>query len=196
MSGDPQQTVFINDPVAGINYILNPRTHTARKMPPLRAIPMSIESSNAAPGDTSRTSVRVERDVFTAVAPPPSPGEGPPQEFRVAPGPQKSATESLGKQTIEGVVADGTRTTVTIPAGEVGNEQPIQIVWEKWYSPELQTIVMSKHNDPFVGDTIYRLTNIVRGEPSRTLFEVPTDYTIKEFPVSQRVIRRKSNEEK
>ncbi|HEV7373702.1 MAG TPA: hypothetical protein VGN95_03225 [Pyrinomonadaceae bacterium] len=196
MSGDPQQTVFINDPVAGINYILNPRTHTARKMPPLRAIPMSIESSNAAPGDTSRTSVRVERDVFTAVAPPPSPGEGPPQEFRVAPGPQKSATESLGKQTIEGVVADGTRTTVTIPAGEVGNEQPIQIVWEKWYSPELQTVVMSKHNDPFVGDTIYRLTNIVRGEPSRTLFEVPTDYTIKEFPVSQRVIRRKSNEEK
>ena len=197
MSGDPQQTVFINDPVAGINYILNPRTHTARKMPPLRAIPMSIESSNAAPGDTSRTSVRVERDVFTtAVAPPPSPGEGPPQEFRVAPGPQKSATESLGKQTIEGVVADGTRTTVTIPAGEVGNEQPIQIVWEKWYSPELQTIVMSKHNDPFVGDTIYRLTNIVRGEPSRTFFEVPADYTIKEFPVSQRIIRRKSNEEK
>jgi hypothetical protein len=197
MSGDPQQTVFINDPVAGINYILNPRTHIARKMPPLRALPMGGESSIVAPSDASRVSVRVERDVFTtAVAPPPLPGEGPPQEFRVAPGPQKSATESLGKQTIEGVVADGTRTTVTIPAGEVGNEQPILIVWEKWYAPELQTVVMSKHSDPFVGETVYRLTNIVRGEPSRTLFEVPTDYTIKEFSIGPRVIRRKSNEEK
>lgn len=198
MSGDPQQTVFINDPVTGVNYILNPRTHIARKMPPLRGILMGGESSIAAPGETQRVGVRVERDVFTttAVAPPPSPGEGPPQEFRVAPGPQKSATESLGKQTIEGVVADGTRTTVTIPAGEVGNEQPIQIVWEKWYSPDLQTVVMSKHNDPFVGETVYRLTNIVRGEPSRTLFEVPADYTIKEFSVGPRVIRRKSNEEK
>src|SRR5919202_1221502 len=36
MSGEPQQTIFINDPVAGVNYILDPRTHVARKMPPLR----------------------------------------------------------------------------------------------------------------------------------------------------------------
>jgi hypothetical protein len=196
MSGDPQQTVFINDPVAGVNYVLDPRTHIARKMPPLRIGFAPGESSNAAPGDAPRVGMKVEREVFTAVAPPPLPSEGPPMEFRVAPGAQKGATESLGKQTIEGVVADGTRTTMTIAAGEIGNEQPIQIVWEKWYSPELQTVVMSKHSDPFVGETVYRLTNIVRSEPARSLFDVPADYTIKDFPMSTRIMRKRSNEEK
>lgn len=193
MSGDPQQTVFINDPVSGFNYILDPRTHIARKMQALR---LPMETNITAPGDSPRVGVAVERGVFTAVAPPPASGEGAPQEFRVAPGPQKSTTESLGKQTIEGVVAEGTRTTVTIPAGEVGNEQPILIVWEKWYSPELQTVVMSKHSDPFVGETVYRLTNILRGEPSRNLFEVPTDYTIKEIPLRTRIMRKRSGDEK
>lgn len=195
MSGDPQQTVFINDPVSGFNYILDPRTHIARKMQALR-LALPLEPGITAAGDAPRVNVTVERGVFTAVAPPPLSGEGAPQEFRVAPGPQKSATESLGKQTIEGVVADGTRTTVTIPAGEIGNEQPIQIVWEKWYSPELQTVVMSKHSDPFVGETVYRLTNILRGEPARTLFEVPADYTIKEIPIRTRIMRKRSGEEK
>ena len=96
----------------------------------------------------------------------------------------------------EGVEAEGTRTTETIPAGEIGNEQPIQIVSERWYSPELQVVVMSKHSDPFVGETIYRLTNIVRGEPSRALFEVPVDYTLKESPVQTRIFRKRSGDEK
>jgi len=52
---------------------------------------------------------------------------------------------------IEGVRADGTRTTITIPAGAMGNEQPILIVSERWYSPELQTVVMTKRNDPAYG---------------------------------------------
>lgn len=197
MSGDPQQTVFINDPVAGVNYILDPRTRTARKMPPLRiGLPRKM-SSDAAPGNAPRVRVRIEEDVFTAPAPPPPPhpphGGAVIQEFHKVPAPNKGVTESLGKQTIEGVVADGTRTTMTIPAGEIGNEQPIHIVWEKWYSPELQTVVMSKHSDPLVGETVYRLTNIVRGEPARTLFEVPSDYAVKEMPTPRtRVMRRKS----
>jgi hypothetical protein len=90
--------------------------------------------------------------------------------------------ESLGKQLIEGVEADGTRTTVTIPAGEIGNERPIDIVEERWYSPELQTLVLSKRTDPMSGDMTYRLTNINRNEPVRSLFEVPSDYKIKEGP--------------
>jgi hypothetical protein len=89
-------------------------------------------------------------------------------------------SESLGKQTIEGVEAEGTRTTVTIPAGAMGNERPLVIVSERWYSPELQTVVMSKHNDPRMGETIFRLTNIRREEPAASLFAVPADYTIKE----------------
>jgi hypothetical protein len=90
--------------------------------------------------------------------------------------------ESLGKQLVEGVEAEGTRTTVTIPAGEIGNERPIDIVDERWYSPELQTLVLSKRTDPMSGDMTYRLTNINRNEPVRSLFEVPSDYKIKEGP--------------
>jgi hypothetical protein len=64
--------------------------------------------------------------------------------------------EQLGKQMIEGVEAEGTRTTVTIPAGEIGNERPIEIVSERWYSPELQLVVMTKHSDPRSGETTYK----------------------------------------
>lgn len=88
--------------------------------------------------------------------------------------------EQLGKQNIEGVEAEGTRTTITIPAGEIGNERSLEIVSERWYSPELQLDVMTRHSDPRSGETIYRLTNIDRSEPAKSLFEVPADYTIKE----------------
>ena len=87
-------------------------------------------------------------------------------------------TESLGSQIIEGVKADGTRTTITIPAGAVGNERPIEIVSERWYSPDLQTVVKSTHNDPRMEETVYRLININRSEPPQALFVVPADYTV------------------
>ncbi len=86
--------------------------------------------------------------------------------------------ESLGRQTIEGVAAEGTRTTTVIPAGEMGNEQPIQIVSERWYSAELQTVILSKRNDPRTGETITRLSNITRAEPAHSLFELPADYKV------------------
>src|SRR5262245_7316473 len=88
--------------------------------------------------------------------------------------------ESLGTQTIEGVAAEGTRVTFTIPAGKIGNERPIVTVNERWYSPELQTVVLSKNSDPRMGETTYRLTNIVRSEPDPSLFQVPSDYTVNE----------------
>lgn len=88
--------------------------------------------------------------------------------------------ESLGIQVIEGVQAEGTRITITIPAGEIGNERPIVTVNERWYSPELQTVVMTKNSDPRSGETTFRLTNINRNEPDPSLFQVPADYTVKE----------------
>lgn len=91
-------------------------------------------------------------------------------------------TESLGRQDIGAVEADGTKSTVTIAAGEIGNERPIEIVSERWYSPELQTVVMTRHIDPRFGETSYRLTNINRTEPARALFEVPAGYTVEEGP--------------
>jgi hypothetical protein len=77
-------------------------------------------------------------------------------------------------------MAEGTRITLTIPAGKIGNERPIATVNERWYSQELQTVVLTKNSDPRMGETTYRLTNINRGEPDPSLFQVPADYTVEE----------------
>ncbi len=88
--------------------------------------------------------------------------------------------ESLGTQTIEGVVATGERITRTIPAGEIGNDKPLQIVTERWFSNDLQVVVKSTHTDPRWGTSTYQLTNITRTEPAASLFQVPADYTVKQ----------------
>jgi hypothetical protein len=88
--------------------------------------------------------------------------------------------ESLGTQTINGIKAEGTRITKTIPAGQIGNDKPIQIVLERWYSPDLQVVVKSTRSDPRFGTTTYALNNVQRTEPAATLFSVPADYTVKE----------------
>jgi hypothetical protein len=76
------------------------------------------------------------------------------------------------------VQAQGTRTTTTIPAGTIGNERPINIVDERWYSPDLQMTVMTKHSDPRSGETNFQLKNINRSSPPPNLFEIPSDYTV------------------
>jgi len=88
--------------------------------------------------------------------------------------------EALGKRMIEGVEAEGMRSTLTIPAGQIGNDRPIEIVSEKWYSRELKIIVLSKHSDPRLGENTYRVINIKRDEPEAALFRVPADYRIQE----------------
>jgi hypothetical protein len=89
---------------------------------------------------------------------------------------------SLGTQTIGGIAAEGTRITRTIPAGAMGNEQPITIVMERWYSSELQTVVLSKHSDPRMGDSVFQLSDIQRAAPEESLFQVPPDYTVTQPP--------------
>jgi len=89
------------------------------------------------------------------------------------------ATEPLGTQVINGVTAQGTRTTRTIPAGQMGNQAPLVITVERWYSPELQTDVMRKETNPQFGETTFQLTNIVRAEPQAALFQLPSNYTLK-----------------
>lgn len=89
-------------------------------------------------------------------------------------------TEKIGKQMIEGVECEGTRAVLTLPAGAIGNENPIQTVHESWYSPELKMTIMTKRTDPRFGESTYRMTNIVRAEPDATLFQVPNDYTVTE----------------
>jgi len=92
------------------------------------------------------------------------------------------STEDLGSQTMEGVLVKGRRTTHTIPAGQIGNEAPITIVSEAWTSPDLKTVVYSKRSDPRIGEQTFRLTNIVRAEPSPSLFTVPADFRIVDDP--------------
>jgi hypothetical protein len=94
----------------------------------------------------------------------------------------ETRTEQLGVQNFEGVDAEGTRTITTIPADAIGNERPIEIVYERWYSKELQMIVYSKHSDPRFGEQTYRLTNINRSEPDPSLFQVPNSYRIVNEP--------------
>lgn len=113
----------------------------------------------------------LKRSFRTGSMPPPPPPKTNPEDVK---------TESLGTQNIEGVSAEGTRTTFTIPAGKIGNDHAIEIVSERWYSPELQVVVLSKHIDPMMGESLYKLTNIVRSEPAHSLFELPADYTVKE----------------
>jgi hypothetical protein len=93
---------------------------------------------------------------------------------------RNAAREELGKQTIEGVNADGMREVSTIEAGAIGNDRPIQISTESWYSADLQMNVMTKHSDPRNGDESFRLTNINRAEPAAYLFQLPAGYQINE----------------
>ena len=194
---EPTQTIFISDPVAGVTYSLDSKSHTAHKGLPFtfeftrkpgEAIEGRTFEFKVAPGTAPAAGGNV---MMTTPLPAPGPG------VRVAHAAEgvstfvfrsKSANsndvkeEQLGKQNIEGVEAEGTRTTITIPAGEIGNERAIEIVSERWYSPELQLVVMTRHSDPRFGETTYKLTNINRTEQAKSLFEVPAGYTIKEGP--------------
>lgn len=90
----------------------------------------------------------------------------------------ESKVEDLGKREFEGVEADGTRTITTIPAGAIGNERPIDIIYERWYSKDLEMILSSKHSDPRFGDQTYKLVNIIRVDPELTLFTLPADFKL------------------
>jgi hypothetical protein len=181
-SGEPVQSIFISDPVAGANYTLDTQTRTAMKMP--APPPLAKAKLKTPPGDVTFASpmLGLSGGMVPSVAGGPQVmifrGNGAP-DGNDQPAPK---VEQLGTMNIEGLVADGTRSTVTIPAGQMGNEQPIQIVSERWYSPELKVTVLSKHSDPRMGNTEYRVTNLSRAEPLPSLFQVPPDYTLKDSP--------------
>jgi hypothetical protein len=201
--------VLINDPVAGVEYVLDPKERTAHKLPAMR-FALSNTSKPGAGAAAPGAHVRLHTKVFEKrvelvregdAAGDPAPEAGPPADFTaLLPGPhmmaerlelQAGQPESLGKQEIEGLEVEGTRTTLTIPAGQIGNEQPLQIVSERWYSPQLQGVVLSRHSDPRFGETTYRLTSIVRAEPQRALFEVPAGYKVSDGPASGDFLYRK-----
>ena len=174
---------FINDPVAKVNYILDLNDKTAQvvKLPPPGQGPHAmamLAAPDAAPVKAGAETATIQKRMIVTAG-----GGGAGMEQRVwvnNDDASQAKTESLGTQTIEGVQATGTRTTRTIPAGEIGNERPLEITSEVWTSPDLQTVVLSKRNDPRIGETVYKLTNIQRAEPDPSLFQVPSGFTIRQ----------------
>jgi hypothetical protein len=175
--------VFIQDPVAQTAYTLNLTDKTAQKMPTLH--PNTSTSGHASGGvavaDGGPGQVMIQmRDGVSAGGPPP---QGIVMEKTLIASDQGQVkTEDLGTQTMESVLVTGVRTTHTIPAGEIGNDKPIDIVTEVWTSPDLKTIVYSKRTDPRMGEQTFQLKNIVRTEPDASLFTVPADFTILNGP--------------
>ncbi len=204
--GTPPLTIFISDPVAGANYSLNPSDKTAIKLPipqirsfpppmtPGAPLPPLPPMAPGAPLPPVQGGVMIQRfDVAggTATAsmvPPPGAAQVMIYHNTGVPGQNPPAVEQLGTKVVEGVQAEGTRTTLTIPAGQIGNQNPIQIVDEVWRSPELQVIVHSEHSDPRMGTSVYSLQNISRSDPSPTLFQVPADYTLQDAPMFRKAL--------
>jgi hypothetical protein len=187
--------ISITDPVAGVAYSLDPASRTAWKTGTAAAgaIMGKLEASKlealrkldaekaaalekAAAGEPgARVVTRVNEGqggLITTVEPGGVVMRG--MVYKVA------DNTPLEHKTIEGIAVEGRKATSTIPAGKVGNEQPITIISEEWSSPELKVLVLTRHADPRLGESSYRLTNIIRAEPDRSLFMVPSDYTVKE----------------
>ena len=191
-------SVSIVDPVAHASYVLQPASRTAHRdsvwvaMPKIEGVSWGrgmIVASDSDPQDSQardRQKMLLEEAAKAKAAPPPPPP--PPPGLRA--GIERAVAgavkrEDLGRQNIEGVAATGTRSTTTIAAGAIGNLQPIKVVAEQWFSPDLQVLVLTKHSDPRTGETTYRLQSIVRAEPDRSLFAVPPDYTLKESRIRE-----------
>jgi hypothetical protein len=198
-------SVYIFDPMEGKSYVLNTERKIAVRIPrvpnpPVPPMPPAPPTAPTPPtppaaapqvevlpghvvirkggdGDDVRVEVvRIGRgDATTAMAP-----VAPllPLMLPILPR-GKGETKTLGTRDVDGIKADGTQTTHTIPAGEIGNEKPIVVTSERWFSPEFNIVVYAKQSDPRSGDTIYRLANFKRGEPPAELFKVPAEYKAK-----------------
>ncbi|MGD0773540.1 MAG: hypothetical protein ABSC05_12030 [Candidatus Solibacter sp.] len=90
--------------------------------------------------------------------------------------------ETLAAQTMNGIIASGSRVTRTIPAGTIGNSQAIETVRETWMADDLKVPLMTKVSDPRTGTSTMQLTNINRSQPDPSLFQIPADYTVKKAP--------------
>jgi hypothetical protein len=199
-AGEPTTMINIHDPVAGKSYMLDPAQRTAREV---RQFQMAIAHDQAA---LTHAAGEV-RAVYSARAAAPAalPGEpavtviqgsangpnvhivGAHGQGAVALFPEGTTgmyepAEDLGEQVLEGLLVKGTRMTDTIPAGTIGNERPIDIVTERWYSEDIDAMVLQRFSDPRFGETTYRLVNVALGDPSPELFQVPQGYEITDAP--------------
>ncbi|WP_338865656.1 hypothetical protein [Myxococcus stipitatus] len=167
-----QRLVSIHDPVVGTNILLD----FTRQVVVVAAPPKDLRWRTPArdEGGTPTGGLDVSRDSAT-------PRKASPPVARlpatVDPWP-KPVIETLMAREISGVRCEGTRSTVTVAAGLLGNERPLRIVTERWFSPELGVTVESRHEDPRFGTTTYKLMNLRREEPDRALFAPPPGWKV------------------
>ena len=118
--------ITIMDPVAKVHYSLDPARKVAMRSPlPVIKRFDGVARAGVTASAAGGAAVSAETVVINA-------------------GATNARTESLGTSQIEGVQAQGTRTVVTIPAGAIGNQAPIEMVTEQWFSPELGAVVLSR----------------------------------------------------
>lgn len=87
--------------------------------------------------------------------------------------------EDLGTKVIEGLTVKGTRRTRTIPAGRTGNEKPVVVITDSWYSPDLGAVILRESDSQSV-HRVMRLANIQRTEPDPAMFQVPPHFVVKQ----------------
>ena len=197
-----QPIVTITDPTSGVHLTLNYQQKIAFRSKPMwvAAADGPVDGAevkfSTAPFGSRRGAIKIGPRPSVGVAgpdvPPPPPGPGATfnEPVLTIDGPGAAAempwnaaykSEQLEATTIEGLRAEGMRTTLTIPAGAVGNTLPIEVVSERWFSPELQIVLMTRRSDPRFGETVYRVTNVSRDEPAAELFKVPSGFRIQDI---------------
>jgi hypothetical protein len=174
---DAPHLVFIQDPVAQTSYTLNLTDKTANKGPAMMPLAATLGAAVAGGGFAMRV-----KGASGPVMGGPLQQQVMISRTMISEDASKQQIEDLGSQTMEGVTVNGTRTSSTIPAGQIGNDKPISIVTEVWSSPELRTIVYSKRSDPRMGEQTFKLTGIVRSEPDASLFTIPADFKVNDEP--------------
>jgi hypothetical protein len=196
--------VLISDPVAHVSYSLDPDTRVAVRSESLGWVQADgamtgyaiaadrgtavFYTAKADPGDLEKKKLLEDKLVAAEK-------EGTRLrmvEGTAPPAPEwEEKVEKLPARDVEGVAAEGTRVTRTIPAGRIGNERPIAMVTEEWRSTDLQVLVSTSTTDPRTGESTYKLTNIVRGEPAAGNFEVPAGYTVTDAGIKQDFILKR-----
>ena len=155
----PPETILIRDPIAGYSYVLETASKIARRTAIQRPRP---GQPMIPPNNPATVSAPVANNA----------------------GPQVK-TEDLGTQTMEGLVVQGRRTTVTTPAGAIGNDRDIVNVSEIWTSKELRLMLLQTHSDPRNGETTTKIENLSRTQPDPNLFLPPPDYKVVDAPTVQ-----------
>jgi len=148
------KNISILDPAAGVTYNLSPETKTATKrvLQP-STIANQTKASSQSPFEMASAQARNRPNL---------------------------TVEDLGTQVVNGISAQGVRTTSVTPIGTIGNDRELKNTVERWVSTDLHVLVKSVTTNSQSGATTYELTNLILGPPDPTLFEVPAGYTIQE----------------